>query len=125
MGEDATRVDLFKLCHALGVGSVRELDAYDYDAAVVMIKEEMARPGPSVIITTRPCVLMPKRIMDEPYVVDMELCNGCSACFRISCPAIAASHETNKHGHPKAVIDDTTCTGCTLCAQICPTAQIF
>ncbi|MBI5266701.1 MAG: indolepyruvate ferredoxin oxidoreductase subunit alpha [candidate division Zixibacteria bacterium] len=125
MGEDAARVDLFKLCQALGVESVRELDAYDYDAAVAMIKEEMARPGPSVIITTRPCVLMPVRIMDEPYVVDMELCNGCSACFRISCPAIAASHETNKHGHPKAVIDDTMCTGCTLCAQICPTEAII
>jgi indolepyruvate ferredoxin oxidoreductase alpha subunit len=62
---------------------------------------------------------MPVRIMDEPYVVDAELCNGCSACFRISCPAIAASHETTKHGRPKAVIDETLCTGCTLCAQIC------
>jgi indolepyruvate ferredoxin oxidoreductase alpha subunit len=125
MGEDAPRVDLFKLCHALGVNSVRELDAYDYDSAVATIKEEMARPGPSVIITTRPCVLMPKRIMDEPYVVDLELCNGCSACFRISCPAIMASPETNRHGHPKAIIDDTLCTGCTLCAQICPTEAII
>jgi indolepyruvate ferredoxin oxidoreductase, alpha subunit len=90
-----------------------------------MIKEEMERPGPSVIITTRPCVLMPKRIMNEPYVVDLELCTACSACFRISCPAIAASTETNKHGHPKAVIDDTLCTGCTLCAQVCPPEAII
>ena len=125
MGKDAARVDLFKLCHALGVESVRELDAYDYEASLAMIKDEMARLGPSVIITTRPCVLMPKRIMDEPYLVDAELCNGCSACFKISCPAIAASHETNKHGHPKAVIDETLCTGCTLCAQICPTEAII
>jgi indolepyruvate ferredoxin oxidoreductase alpha subunit len=125
MGEDAERVDLFKLCHALGVPSVRELDAYDYDTAVKVIKEEMDKPGPSVIITTRPCVLMPKRIMDEPYLIDAELCNGCSACFKISCPAISASHELNKHGHPKAVIDESLCTGCTLCAQICPTEAIL
>lgn len=63
---------------------------------------------------------MPKRIMDEPYVVDLDACSGCGACFQISCPAISASDRTNKHGHPLAVIDDTTCTGCTLCAQVCP-----
>ena len=67
---------------------------------------------------------MPKRIMDEPYTIDAELCNGCSACFRISCPAIEASEETNERGHPKAVIDATLCTGCTLCSQICPTEAI-
>jgi indolepyruvate ferredoxin oxidoreductase alpha subunit len=85
----------------------------------------MANPGPSVIHTNRACVLMPKRIMDEPYTIDAELCTGCSACFRISCPAIAASSETNAHGHPKAAIDETLCTGCTLCAQICPTEAIM
>jgi len=109
----------------LGVKNVVEVDPYDYNAVLGTIKEQMAKAGPSVIITNRPCVLMPKRIMDEPYVVDLELCNGCSACFRISCPAIAASTQTNDHGHPKAVIDETLCTGCTLCAQICPTEAII
>ncbi len=125
MGIDAHRLDIATVCRAIGVQSVRELDAYDYETAVKMISEELARSGPSVIITTRPCVLMPVRIMDEPYVVDSELCNGCGVCFRISCPAIAASHETNKHGHPKAVIDETSCTGCTLCTQVCPTEAII
>ncbi|MEW6051093.1 MAG: indolepyruvate ferredoxin oxidoreductase subunit alpha [Candidatus Zixiibacteriota bacterium] len=125
MGEPTSRLNLVNLCKALGVESVRELDAYNYDAALHMISEEMQRPGPSVIITSRPCVLMPVRIMDEPYVVDLDLCTACSACFRISCPAIAASSETNKHGHPKAVIDETLCTGCTLCAQVCPPEAII
>jgi indolepyruvate ferredoxin oxidoreductase, alpha subunit len=125
MGDPSPRLDLKNLCHALGVPSVRELDAYNFDAALQMISEEIQRPGPSVIITSRPCVLMPVRIMDEPYVVDLELCTACSACFRISCPAIAASTETNKHGHPKAVIDETLCTGCTLCSQVCPPEAII
>jgi len=68
---------------------------------------------------------MPKRIMNEPYVVDLDRCNGCSACFRISCPAIMASDQTNEHGRPKAVIDPTLCTGCTLCAQICQPEAIM
>jgi indolepyruvate ferredoxin oxidoreductase alpha subunit len=113
------------LVKALGVKNVKELDPYDYDLVLNTIKTEMANPGPSVIITNRPCVLMPVRIMNEPYVVDSELCTACGACFRISCPAIAASHETNKHGHPKALIDETLCTGCTLCTQVCPPEAIM
>ncbi len=125
MGEKAGVVDIETLVKALGIRNYRKIDPYDYDGVLNTIKEEMANPGPSVIHTNRACVLMPKRIMDEPYTIDAELCNGCSACFRISCPAIAASTETNEHGHPKAIIDETLCTGCTLCAQICPTEAIM
>lgn len=124
MGDPVGRVDLHELVRALGVKNFEEVDAYDYDATLACIKRQMETSGPSVIVTNRPCVLMPKRIMDEPYLIDSELCNACSACFRISCPAIAASHETNEHGSPKAIIDETLCTGCTLCAQICPTEAI-
>ena len=123
MGQDAGVVDIEKLVAALGVKNFRRLDAYDYQAAMAMIKEEINNPGPSVILTTRPCVLMPKRIMEEPYVVDLELCNACGACFRISCPAIAAAEETER-GRPKALIDQSLCTGCTLCSQVCPEEAI-
>ncbi len=125
MGVEAPKLNLVELVKALGVKNVRELDPYDFDGVLNAIKTEMATPGPSVIITTRPCVLMPVRIMEEPYEVDSELCTACGACFRISCPAIAASHETNKHGHPKAIIDETLCTGCTLCTQVCPPEAII
>lgn len=119
MGEEAKRVDFVELCKALGVESVREADAYDYKGTISIIKEEVKKEGPSVIITSRPCVLMPKRIMDKPYTVILDLCNGCSACFRIGCPAISTSKELTKKKRPKAVIDPALCTGCTLCAQVC------
>ena len=125
MGDDAVKIDMTKLCEAIGVKRVRNVDAYDYNEVITTIKEELAAKEPSVILTSRPCVLMPKRIMDEPYTVDLELCTACSACFKISCPAISASEETNKQGHPKAVIDETICTGCTLCAQICKPEAII
>jgi len=124
MGDPAGTVDFPTLCKALGVNSVVAVDPYDYDACLNAVKQEMAKDEPSVIITDRPCVLMPKRIMADPYEVDLDECNGCSACFRISCPAIAAAVETNEHGHPKAIIDPTLCTGCTLCSQICPEEAI-
>ncbi|MBD3402539.1 indolepyruvate ferredoxin oxidoreductase subunit alpha [candidate division GN15 bacterium] len=120
MGEKAVEADIEQVVRALGVKNVRKLDAYQLEEGIDVIKEEMDKPGPSVIITTRPCVLMPKRIMEEPYTVDLDLCTGCGACFQLSCPAISASERTNKHGHPLAVIDESLCTGCTLCAQVCP-----
>lgn len=124
MGEPAHEIDIAELVKALGVKNYVAADAYDYEAMQKVIKEEIDKPGPSVIHTTRPCVLMPKRIMDEPYMVDLELCNACGVCFKLSCPAIAAADETNKKGKPKAIIDTTVCTGCTLCAQVCPTEAI-
>ncbi len=125
MGEEAVKVDIATLVKALGVKRLVNVDAYDYNQVLRAVKEEVAAQEPSVILTTRPCVLMPARIMDEPYKVDLELCTACSACFKISCPAISASDETNKHGYPKAVIDETLCTGCTLCAQVCPPEAIM
>jgi len=125
MGEPANEIDIAVLVKALGVKNFRHVDSYDYKGFQKVIEEEIANPGPSVIHTTRPCVLMPKRIMDEPYVVDLELCNACSVCFKLSCPAISASDETDKKGRPKAVIDATMCTGCTLCSQVCPTEAIM
>jgi len=119
MGEETKQVNLVELCKALGVDSVCEVDAYDYKGSLEAIKKELKREGPSVVLTNRPCVLMPRRIMDQPYTVIADLCNGCSACFRIGCPAIMTSKELTKRKRPKAIIDPTLCTGCTLCAQIC------
>ena len=119
MGEKTKEVNFIELAKALGVESVREVDPYDYKGLLKVFEEEINREGPSVVITNRPCVLMPKRIMDRPYRVISDECNGCSACFRIGCPAIAPSKEMTKHNRPKAVIDPTLCTGCTLCAQVC------
>ena len=119
MGEETKQVDFPRLIKALGVDSVREVDPYDFQGILDVLKEEIAKEGPSVIITNRPCVLMPKRIMDKPYKVVAEDCNGCSACFRIGCPAILQSGEVTDKGKPIAVIDPLLCTGCSLCAQVC------
>jgi indolepyruvate ferredoxin oxidoreductase alpha subunit len=107
------------------VESVRVVDAYDYQGTLNVIKEEISREEPSVILTDRPCVLMPKRIRDKPYTVDLVLCNGCSACFKIGCPAILKSEELTGRKKPKAEIDTAQCTGCTLCVQICKPEAII
>ncbi|HSG29645.1 MAG TPA: indolepyruvate ferredoxin oxidoreductase subunit alpha [Candidatus Krumholzibacterium sp.] len=124
MGKDAPAIDLVALCKALGVEHVRKVDPYDVDATFNALKEELDREAPSVIITDRPCMLFPKKIKDTPYEVDASVCIACGACFKVGCPSISASEETTDKGKHKSVIDPVTCTGCTICAQVCPVEAI-
>jgi len=120
MGKEAPAVDLVQLVKALGVKYVRKIDPYDLHATRQAIEASLAEKGPSVVITTRPCMLFPQRIKGYPYYVDVETCNGCGACFRIGCPAILPAGQFTEKGLEKAVIDETTCTGCEICVQVCP-----
>lgn len=111
MGETAPVVDFERLVRALGVNRVRTLDPMDLTALEEAIKEEVAAPGPSVIIARRPCVLL-KRQAGPPVSVNPEACTGCKTCLKLSCPAISVSDRT-------CSIDPISCTGCGLCVQVC------
>jgi indolepyruvate ferredoxin oxidoreductase alpha subunit len=124
MGEETHAVDLAELCRALGVQSVREVDPYDLEETKKVLKEEIEREAPSVIITNRPCMLFPNKIKDNPYQVLAEKCTACGACFRVGCPAIYGSGKTNQKGKPIPEIDPVMCTGCSICAQVCPVDAI-
>ena len=120
MGQDAPAVKIPELVKALGVKNIRIIDAYDLALTKKAIDESMAEEGPSVVITSRPCMLFPKRITGQPYYIDLEECNGCGACFRIGCPAVLPTGEFTEKGLEKARIDATACTGCEVCVQVCP-----
>ena len=124
MGEETHAVDLKAICRAVGVEHVREVDPYDLDETLSALKEETERDAPSVVITNRPCMLFPSKIKDEPYTVILEKCTACGLCFGVGCPSISASEEKNEKGKPKSEIDPITCTGCTICAQVCPAGAI-
>ena len=124
MGDKTKPVDLVKLCESLGVEHVRTIDPYDLDETFSVLKEEVEREDVSVVITTRPCMLFPSKIRGIPYTVVTETCIACGACFRVGCPSISAAAETNDKGKHKSLIDTNTCTGCTICAQVCPTGAI-
>ena len=111
-GEPATKIDLEALCHALGINRVRVVDPYDLKETEKVIKEEVAVNEPSVVISRRPCALLKYVKHNPPLTVDTEKCRTCKACMKIGCPSI-----TIKDG--KAHIDNTLCTGCGVCSQLC------
>ena len=111
-GDPAGTIDLEALCKAMGFARVVVVDPYDLAQCDRVLKEELAAPEPSVIISRRPCVLLKYVKHNAPLKVDTEKCIGCKSCMRLGCPAISI-----KDG--KAAIDATLCVGCGVCEQLC------
>ena len=88
-GEPAGRIDLEALCHAVGFEHVRVVDPYDLTAVETVLKEELEREAPSIIISRRPCVMIKGTVHKAPLRVEPDECKGCRACMRIGCPAIS------------------------------------
>ncbi|MCI8526046.1 MAG: indolepyruvate ferredoxin oxidoreductase subunit alpha [Oscillospiraceae bacterium] len=111
-GDPCTKIDLESLCRAVGIRRVRVVDPYDLAACERAVKEETAAAEPSVIISRRPCALLKYVKHKKPLAADPEQCKACRACMKIGCPAISITDG-------KAKIDNTLCTGCGVCAQLC------
>ena len=111
-GDPCTKIDLETLCRAVGIRRVRVVDPYDLKQTETAILEELEANEPSVIISRRPCALLKYVKHAKPVVVDSDKCRSCRLCMKIGCPAISM-----KDG--KAAIDNTLCTGCGVCTQLC------
>ena len=118
-GAETKPVDLAAICKALGVEYIDIVDPYDYEACLTALKAGLAYDGPAVIITNRPCMLFPSKVgADGVYEVDEEQCNACQQCMKLGCPSMHHTEAVFKKRH-KVAIDASTCTGCSLCAQLC------
>ena len=111
-GDPAGKVDLESLCHSIGVNSVRVVDPYNLEECDRVVKEELQKNEPSVIISRRPCVLLKYVKPKKPLSVNPDKCKSCKRCMKFGCPAISF-----RDNH--AVIDPTLCIGCGVCSQLC------
>jgi indolepyruvate ferredoxin oxidoreductase, alpha subunit len=111
-GEATKQIDLELLCKAVGIDSVRIADPFDVKNFEQVVKEEVTKDEPSVIIAQRPCALL-KSVKYTGHCVITDKCRNCKQCLKAGCPAISA-----KNGKP--FIDITQCNGCELCTHICP-----
>jgi len=112
-------VSLDAVCRACGVSFVETVDPYDITGMMNVLRDAQLRSGVKVVIAKQQCVITAKRagVKRGRYTVDAETCTGCGTCIRYGCPAIEMVDE-------KARINDL-CSGCAVCAQLCPTGAIL
>jgi indolepyruvate ferredoxin oxidoreductase alpha subunit len=127
-GAEASRIDFAKLVEALGVRPerIRVVDPYELPTFFKALREEIKANEPSVIVTTRPCVLSSDFERLKALTVIEDQCNGCARCLDLGCPAIGVTRREQQTRASGAVvdlsfvaIDAATCTGCELCAKAC------
>lgn len=114
------------IARACGVKFVEVIDPFDVKNAIAKIEEAIRFDGPSVIVSRKLCAIIDQREKRKAkqqiisYTVDQTKCNiKCNACIQLlGCPAIVKEEG-------KTIIDSLLCTGCGLCAQICPYKAII
>lgn len=111
-GDPTYAIDIPGLCRAIGVKHVVEVNAFDIGTLESAIKEETARDEVSVIITKSPCVLLSKA-RKPVYTAHEDKCRKCGMCMKPGCPAMTRNEDGTIY------IDDTMCTGCGLCEDLC------
>lgn len=123
MGARAVEVDIPALCLAIGMKkeNIYVVDPNDLEVVSKTLDEAIAKDEPTVIIAQWPCILKNFTPEDREAFdlspkscrVDQEACRNCKLCVKTGCPAIHSTEE-------KVVINQVTCTGCTVCKQVCP-----
>ncbi len=113
MGDTVPAIDIVKLCQAMGIKNVVEVNAFDTQTLEKVIKEEVAKDEVSVIITKSPCVLLKGNVFPNVCKPIPEKCKKCGACLRPGCPALT------KNADGTISIDTTMCNGCGLCKTLC------
>ena len=125
-GEETLPVRIEDIARACGVKFVEVMDPLDLEKATDTLEKAIRFEGPSVVVSRSPCTIIELRDKRErgekvvPYYVDQERCDPkCEACIKLlGCPAIVKENG-------KIVISSPLCSGCDICAQICPHKAII
>lgn len=132
-GEPTSKVDYFKLAKALGIRHVKKVNPFDLKTMHTVLRREVNRPEPSVVISDAPCVLFRRLEKTGPrpvLKVESTECIGCKACLQLGCPAlewVTLSEQCTDARQKKkgeASINPYLCVGCAVCSQICKKGAI-
>ncbi len=115
MGDVIEKIDIVKILEGIGLKKVVTVNPFNLEEAVAAVKECAEIKGVKAIIFKAPCIAVTK---PNGKMEISDKCVQCKKCIKeIGCPAIIINDG-------KVAIDGSLCTGCGLCAEICPTKAI-
>lgn len=107
----AQSIGIAAMLTACGVGCVIEVDPLNLEASIAAVSQAVAYDGVSAVVFSSPCVNIVAK--QQSLAVKVDTCTNCRRCLRrLGCPALISG---DKHMQ----IDESTCNGCGLCAQVC------
>jgi indolepyruvate ferredoxin oxidoreductase alpha subunit len=112
-GEPSTAINLEALARSLGIVHVAVVDPYDITRTTDILRSEMEKDGPGIIISRRPCALLKTSTHYPSLAIDPNACVRCGACLTIGCPCISCQEDKSVH------IDPNQCVGCNECTHMC------
>jgi indolepyruvate ferredoxin oxidoreductase alpha subunit len=115
------RVSIEAVVRAIGVPHVTVVKPYKVKKSIGAIREAIEFKGVSVIISEEVCALYAKGLklpQRKPFEVTDKCQNHRDCMSYLACPAFYVWNERIK-------IDPNLCTGCAVCAQICPENAIL
>jgi indolepyruvate ferredoxin oxidoreductase alpha subunit len=118
-GDSSHRISIAAVLEAVGVEHVVKANPFDIKTAKEAAASMFGKTGVRAIIFEGPCVMSGKAAeRTEPLTVDGNKCTRCKLCVtRLGCPAISLAADTVR-------VDPVTCTGCMVCASVCPSHAI-
>ncbi len=114
------RVSIEKVVRAIGVPHVAVIKPYRINKSIETLKEAIDYKGVSVIISQEACTLYAqslKKARGKPFYISEKCKNHRECVNELACPAFYIEGE-------KVQINADLCTGCAVCAQICPEKAI-
>ena len=125
-GNSVPAIDVIRVCQSMGA-IVRICDPFDLEQTQQTLFKLLERKGVNVLILKQICTLSPEKKAGKNFemTVDEATCIGencgCNQlCTRVfKCPGLIWDKQENV-----SRIDEVICTGCGVCASICPSGAI-
>ncbi len=139
----STRHPIEDAVKGVGVKWVRRIDhTYDVGAMRDVIEEALTTPerGPKVVIASSECMLNRqrrerpirrkarsegKRVVEQKFGVDEDVCTGDHACIRISgCPSLTLKETEDPLRDDPVAFVDNSCVACGHCGEVADAAVL-
>lgn len=124
MGEKTKEIKIENIAKACGVKHVKVIDPSNIKKMIKTIRKFLKKDEVSVIVARRECQLLAVRrkrragIKIPRFEINQKKCKKCGLClYYFACPAMYVEDG-------KFYIDKNLCTGCGVCAQVCPNKAI-